>query len=125
MKKEIMKKLKSDNSLLLINEIETQESYYLILELCYISLEEYIKERKDNLSIEEIREVLLELNKCLKEMKEKNILHRDLKPSNILLSINKSKINKICFKISDFELSKLLDENISISIKGTPYTKSS
>ena len=34
---EIMKKLKSDNSLLLIDEIETQESYYLILELCYVT----------------------------------------------------------------------------------------
>ena len=119
---EIMKKLKSDNSLLLIDEIETKESYYLILELCFMSLEEYLKERKDNLSIDEIREVLLELNKSLKEMKEKNILHRDLKPSNILLTLNKSKINKISFKISDFGLSKLLDENISMSIKGTPIT---
>ena len=119
---EIMKKLKSDNSLLLIDNIETEESYYLILELCYMSLEEYIKERKDNLSIEKTKEVLLEKNKCLKEMKEKNILHRDLKPSNILLSFNKSKINKISFKISDFGLSKLLDENMSMSINGTPIT---
>ena len=79
---DIMKKLKSENSLLLIDEIETKESYYLILELCYISLEEYLKERKEPLSINEIREVLLELNKSLKEMKEKNIIHRDLKPSN-------------------------------------------
>jgi serine/threonine protein kinase len=70
-----------------------------------MSLEEYLKERKDNLSIEEIKEVLLELNKSLKEMKEKNILHRDLKPSNILLSLNKYKINKKSFKISDFGLS--------------------
>ena len=121
---EIMKKLKSDNSLLLIDEIETEESYYLILELCYMSLEEYIKERKDNLSIDEIREVLLELNKSLKEMKEKNILHRDLKPSNILLTLNKSKINKISFKISDFGLSKLLNESKinNMSINGTTIT---
>ena len=119
---EIMKKLKSDNTLLLIDEVETKESYYLILELCYISLEEYIKERKDNLSIDEIKEVLLELNNSLKEMKEKNILHRDLKPSNILLTLNKSNINKISFKISDFGLSKLLDENNSMSIYGTPIT---
>ena len=120
---EIMKKLKSDNTLLLIDEIETKESYYLILELCYISLDEYIKERKDNLSIEETKEVLLEINKCLKEMKEKNILHRDLKPSNILLSFNKYKINKISFKISDFGLSKLLDdENNSMSFNDIPIT---
>ena len=39
---EIMKKLKSENSLLLIDEIETEESYYLILELCYMSLKEKI-----------------------------------------------------------------------------------
>ena len=42
-------------------------------------------------------------------MKNKNIIHRDLKPSNILLSISKSKIDKICFKISDFGLSKLFE----------------
>ena len=121
---EIIKKLKSENSLLLIDEIETKESYYLILELCYISLEEYLKERKEPLSINEIREVLLELNKSLKEMKEKNIIHRDLKPSNILLSLNKSQINKISFKISDFGLSKLLNESKtnSMSINGTPIT---
>ena len=121
---EIMKKLKSENSLLLIDEIETKEAYYLILELCYISLEEYLKERKESLSINEIREVLLELNKSLKEMKEKNIIHRDLKPSNILLSLNKSQINKISFKISDFGLSKLLDESKinNMSINGTPIT---
>ena len=90
---EIMKKLESENSVSLIDIIETEDCYYLILELCYISLEDYIKMRKEPLSIEEIKEVLLELNECLKEMKNKNIIHRDLKPSNILLSLNKSKIN--------------------------------
>ena len=95
---EIMKKL--ENSVLLIESIESQDSYYLILELCNISLEEYLKNREKPLSIDEIKEVLLDLNKSFKEMKDKNIIHRDLKPSNILLSLNKSKINKISFKIS-------------------------
>ena len=121
---EIMKKLKSENSVSLIDTIETKEYYYLILELCYISLEDYIKMRKEPLSIEEIREVLLELNECLKEMKNKNIIHRDLKPSNILLSLNKLKINKICFKISDFGLSKLIvgSKMNKMSLNGTPIT---
>jgi serine/threonine protein kinase len=78
--------------------------------------------RKDPFSIEEIKEILLEVNKCFKEMKEKKINHANLKLSNILLSLNKSNINKICFKISDFGLSKLLDENMSMSITGTPIT---
>ena len=121
---EIMKKL--ENSVLLIESIESQDSYYLILELCNISLEEYLKNREKPLSIDEIKEVLLDLNKSFKEMKDKNIIHRDLKPSNILLSLNKSKINKISFKISDFGLSKLIEGNKidEMSLKGSPITMS-
>ena len=37
------------------------------------------------------------------------MIHKNIKLSNIFLSLNKSKINKICFKISDFGLSKLLE----------------
>ena len=40
---EIMKKIKSENSVSLIDTIETKQCYYLILELCYISLEDCIK----------------------------------------------------------------------------------
>ena len=105
----IMKELKSENSISLIDSIETNDSYYLVLELCLISLEQYIKKRGGPLSIEEIKEILINLNESFKEMKNKNIIHRDLKPSNILLSISKSKIDKICFKISDFGLSKLFE----------------
>ena len=121
---EIMKKL--ENSVLLIESIESQDSYYLISELCNISLEEYLKNRENPLSIDEIKEVLLDLNKSFKEMKDKNIIHRDLKPSNILLSLNKSKINKISFKISDFGLSKLIEGSKinKLSLQGTPITMS-
>jgi serine/threonine protein kinase len=57
-------------------------------------------------------------------MKNKNIIHRNLKPSNILLSLNKLKINKICFKISDFGLSKLIEGSKmnKMSLNGTPIT---
>ncbi len=120
----IMKELKSENSILLIDSIETNDSYYLVLELCLISLEQYIKKRGNPLSIEEIKEILINLNESFKEMKNKNIIHRDLKPSNILLSISKSKIDKICFKISDFGLSKLFEGSKmnSMSSKGTSLT---
>ena len=118
----IMEKLKSENSVLLIETIETSECYYIISEYCYMSLEEYMNKRNNCLSIEEIKELLLDLNKGLKEMNNNNIIHRDLKPSNILLSFNKLRIDKICFKISDFGLSKLLDENNTLSSNGTPVT---
>ena len=104
------KKLKSENIVEIIDKFETKDYYYLIMELCYISLDDYLKIRKDPLSIEEIKELLLELNKCFKEMKEKKIIHKNLKLSNILLSLNKSNINKICFKLSDFGLSNFVNE---------------
>ena len=118
----IMEKLKSENSVLLIEIIETSEYYYIISEYCYMSLEEYMNKRNNCLSIEEIKELLLDLNKGLKEMNNNNIIHRDLKPSNILLSFNKLRIDKICFKISDFGISKLLDENNTLNSNGSPVT---
>ncbi len=89
-----------------------------------MTLEEYIKNRNNNLSIEEIKELLLDLNKGLKEINDNNIIHRNIKLSNILLSFNKSRIDKTCFKISDYGLSKLLDDNDSLSSNGTPVTMS-
>ena len=114
-----MEKLESESS---ISLIEAKDSYYIITEYyCYMTLEEYIK-KKNPLSIIEIKEFLLELNKGLKKMNDNNIIHRDLKPSNILLSLNKKRIDKISFKISDFGLSKLNEG--TMSSKGTPLTMS-
>ena len=105
---EIMKKIESDNSVKLIERVETEDSFYIISELCDLSLEEYLNKRKESLSIEEIKELLIDLNKGLKVMNNYNVIHGDIKPSNILLSLNKNNVNKVCFKISDYGLSKLL-----------------
>ena len=56
-----MKKLKSEK-VSLIETIETLESYFIVSEYCYMTLEEYIKKRNNPLSIEEIKELLLDLN---------------------------------------------------------------
>ena len=45
---EIMKKLKSENSVLLIETIETLDSYFIISEYCNMTLEEYFKNRNNN-----------------------------------------------------------------------------
>ena len=44
---EIMKKLESESTISLIETIETKDSYYIITEYCYITLEEYIKKEKN------------------------------------------------------------------------------
>ena len=107
---EIMKKMNCDNSVKLIESVETEESFYIISELCFSNLAEYLNKRKKAFSIEEIKELLIDLNKGLKVMYENKIIHGNIKPSNILLSLNKNNVNKICFKISDFGLSKLYEK---------------
>ncbi len=117
---EVMKKMECDNMVKIIESIETQESFYVVSELCHLNIEQYLNKRKKAFSVEEIKELLLDLNKGLKVMYEKKVIHGDIKPSNILLSFNNNNVDKVCFKISDFGLSNLYKENIiSKSIKGT------
>ena len=99
---ESMKKMECDNMVKIIESIETKESFYIVSELCYSNLAEHLKKRKKGLSIEEIKELLIDLNKGLKVMYENKIIHGDIKPSNILLSFNNNNVHKVCFKISDF-----------------------
>ena len=99
-----MKILKSENSVSFIEAFNTKDNFYIVMELCLINLEEYMKIRNEELSIQELKEILIQINKILKKMKEENIIHRDLKLSNILIDLNK--INKISFKLCNFNLSK-------------------
>ncbi len=75
------------------------------MDLCLCNMEEYIKMRKNNLSIEEIRELLNQLNKIFKTMNEQNIIHRDIKPENILIDLKE--INKCVIKLSDYGSCKI------------------
>ena len=84
------------------------------MELCLLNLNEYMKIRNEGLSIEEIRDLLIELNKILKKMKELNIIHIDLKLSNILINLNK--MNKISFKLCDFGISKKMKDELTINL---------
>ena len=43
---EVMKKMECDNSVKLIESVETEESFYIISELCLFSLAEYLNMRK-------------------------------------------------------------------------------
>ena len=75
-----------------------------------------MKIRDKGLSIEELREFLIELNQTLKN---KEIIYRDLKLTNILISLNT--INKISIKISDLGLN---NKEITMSSFKIPYTRS-
>ena len=110
----IMNELKLENSISIIEILNDNNYCYIIMELCLLNLNEYMKIRNKGLSIEELKDLLFELNKILKKMNELNIIHRDLKLSNILISLNK--INKISFKLCDFGISKNMKDELSINL---------
>ena len=61
-----MNLINKDNLISIIEIINSKDYYYIVMELCLINLEEYMKIRDKGLSIEELREFLIELNKTLK-----------------------------------------------------------
>ncbi len=115
-----IKMLASENSISIIDEIETKDYYYIIFDLCLFNLEHYIKNSNRKISSEEIKSVLLQLNNVFKEMNKKKIIHRDIKPSNILINIDK--LNKVTIKLSDYGSSTKIDTYETKSLSGTQVT---
>ncbi len=93
---EKIKNLKSENNVKKNEIIETNEKIYIVNELCEYNLDEYFKIKSNEFSNEEIKEMLLQLNKCLKIMEENKIIHGNIKLSNIYIN---TKSNKIIYKI--------------------------
>ena len=104
--------------------IETKEKYYIIMDLCMCNLKDYLDMRKDSLSIDEIREILIQLNEILKISEKENIIFKDLKPSNILITYSKIDEIKIqLYKINTIELIDKTKSKIN-SIEGICLTTS-
>ena len=86
-----------ENNDLIKEVIENEEYYYIIMELCYCNLEEYIIRRENKISINELREVLIQVNNIIKE---KKIIYSNLKTNHILISLKK--LDKCIIKISNY-----------------------
>ena len=115
---EIMNIIKSENSVNFKDKIDTKDYFYIIMDLCINNLEDYIKSRENEITINEIKEVLIQLNNVFKIMNNKKIIHRDLKPSNILISLDR--LDKCLIKLSDYGSSKFI--NLSKTITNTKGT---
>ena len=107
----------------IIREVFNSKDYfYIIMDLCICNLEDYIKMRKDKLSMNEIQKLLIQLNDILKNYIKKEIILSDLKQSNILLSIDSlDKISVKLFKLND---NNILNEINSKNVFNSPPTKS-
>ena len=113
--KEKIKEMKIDNNNIMINEIiDSYKSIYLIMDLCLFNLEEYINMMKEKLSIDEIKKILLDLNKSLKIMIEKKIIHGNIKLSNILISLNQT--NQLSFNLNIYDSIQFINKLDSMSI---------
>ena len=98
----------------LIKEIiETNQNLYIIMELYEYNLEDYIKKREDFISINEIREILIQLNSTFKIIYNEKMIHGDLKLNNILLSFYK--IDKCSIKLSFYDSKQFIQPNLKNS----------
>ena len=95
---EMINKLKCENSVLIKNTIDTKKYFYIIMDYCQLNLEEYIMRRETQVSVNEIKQVLLQLNNVFKIIKTRNIIHKNLTPNNILISLDR--LDKLLIKLS-------------------------
>ena len=81
---ENMEKCKCQNIVGVYERIDDDDSYVIVMELCDISLSDYIdKTIQRPLSIDEIYDIFSNLNYAFKKMQNNKIVHRDLKNSKI------------------------------------------
>ena len=95
-----------------ISFFEDEDFSYVVLELMEGNLDEYL----GGFTIHTTQATLLckDIVMGIKFLHEQNILHRDLKPRNILYKVNP----KLCLKIADFGLSRIIDST-STTVYGT------
>ena len=95
--------LKSKNIVELYDNIITNDSIILVLELCDFNLRNYINYLKEY-DFCFIQKIFKELNNSFKIMNDLKIMHRDLKPENILIKIENGEVVP---KLADFGASTL------------------
>ncbi|XP_015240116.1 PREDICTED: serine/threonine-protein kinase ULK1-like isoform X2 [Cyprinodon variegatus] len=120
----ILKELKHENIVALLDFQETASSVYLVMEYCNGGdLADYLHS-KGTLSEDTIRVFLQQIAGAMKVLQTKGIIHRDLKPQNILLSYpsgRKSHSNNTCIKIADFGFARHLQNNMmAATLCGSP-----
>ncbi|XP_070690056.1 serine/threonine-protein kinase ULK1a [Pempheris klunzingeri] len=120
----ILKELKHENIVRLLDYQEIGGCVYLVMEYCNGGdLAEYLHS-KGTLSEDTIRIFLQQIAQAMKVLQSKGILHRDLKPQNILLCQQggrRCSPNNTCIKIADFGFARHLQTNtMAATLCGSP-----
>uniref|UniRef100_A0AAQ5YWN2 non-specific serine/threonine protein kinase n=1 Tax=Amphiprion ocellaris TaxID=80972 RepID=A0AAQ5YWN2_AMPOC len=120
----ILKELKHENIVRLLDYQEMGGCVYLVMEYCNGGdLAEYLHS-KGTLSEDTIRVFLQQIAQAMKVLQSKGILHRDLKPQNILLCHTegrRSSSTNTSIKIADFGFARHLQTNtMAATLCGSP-----
>ncbi|XP_060787249.1 serine/threonine-protein kinase ULK1a isoform X2 [Neoarius graeffei] len=120
----ILKELKHENIVGLLDFQEISGCIYLVMEYCNGGdLAEYLHS-KGSLREDTIRSFLQQIASAMSVLRSKGIIHRDLKPQNILLSYSAGRRvtpNNICIKLADFGFARYLQGNtMAATLCGSP-----
>ncbi|XP_063051443.1 serine/threonine-protein kinase ULK1a [Engraulis encrasicolus] len=120
----ILKELKHENIVGLLDFQEISGCVYLVMEYCNGGdLAEYLQS-KGSLREDTIRLFLQQIAGAMSVLRSKGIIHRDLKPQNILLAYSASRRaspSNICLKIADFGFARYLQGNtMAATLCGSP-----
>ncbi len=83
-----IKFLESDYTINCIDEMQTDEYFYIIRNYYWGTLEEFAKVHPKGIPPKEIQKILLDLSNIFKKLNQEKYIHKDIKPSNILLSLD-------------------------------------
>ena len=126
-----------DNEIKILNSLSNFENsvkyygYYdvgnqkkIILEKCDEDLKKFMLRKNKSLTVEEIKIILIGLNKVFEEMQRQGIIHRDLKLENFLIKYKDENKKDFIVKLSDYGIAKYASEQTSSisELKATPET---
>ena len=120
---QIMKTLNCENSVRFIDFFQSINNFNILMDLCDEDLFKYLQTKKQGLPIEEVKNILIQLNKVFQKMYENNIMHRDLKLQNIMIKFTNFNQTDYIVKLADYGFGKVLEKNLMTkSYLGTPIT---
>ncbi|CAD8060806.1 unnamed protein product [Paramecium sonneborni] len=112
---EILRRLKHENIILLLDAFETAGEFCLVTEFGQGVLFEILEDDR-KIPESEVRNIAQQLVRALHYLHSNRIIHRDMKPQNILISADG------VVKLIDFGFARAMSTNTQVlhSIKGTP-----
>lgn len=87
-----------------------EEKHEYTMELMDFSLEKYISMNNQSMTLQERKNIILQLLRAYKYLHSKGVYHRDISPKNVLL---KQYDDTLVVKLSDFGLVKIVESDLT------------